>query len=78
MPVETSSVNEYETVVVGAAYLVKGILQRLGVVQAIDSALSHQPEIEATYGALAQVIIVNRLSFQPQIENVRDNVAGPT
>jgi transposase len=66
MPVETSSANEYETVVVGAGYLVKGILQRLGVAQAIDRALSHQPEIEATYGTLAQVIIVNRLSFQPQ------------
>jgi transposase len=55
----------YETVEVGAAYLVKNILSKLGVVSAIDQELSHQPEIEASYGQLAQVIIVNRLAFQP-------------
>jgi len=64
MPVKTRSV-EYETVVVGGAYLVKNILQRLGVVAAIDQALTAQPEIAATYGQLAQAIITNRLSLQP-------------
>jgi len=64
MPIETTSV-EYETMVVGAAYLVKQLLSRLGVVPAIDQALTYQPEIEATYGQLSQVIITNRLSFQP-------------
>lgn len=64
MPAKTEVV-EYETVVVGAAYLVKGILQRLGFTAAVDEALAFQPEIEATYGALAQVVVVNRLTFQP-------------
>lgn len=64
MPVETTT-TEYETVVVGAAYLVKNILRKLGFVSAIDEVLSHQPEIEATYGQLAQVIVANRLAFQP-------------
>ena len=49
MPVETKRV-EYQTIVVGAAYLVKGILTRLGVVEAIDDALTYQPEIATTYG----------------------------
>ena len=48
--------SEYQTVMVGGAYLVKGLLQRLGVAEAIDQALTHQPEIEATYGQLAQVL----------------------
>jgi transposase len=64
MPAKTN-VAEYETVVVGAAYLVKGILQRLGFISAVDEALEFQPEIEATYGALARVIVVDRLTFQP-------------
>lgn len=49
MPIKTRSV-EYKTVVVGGAYLVKNILHRLGVVAAIDQALTAQPEIAATYG----------------------------
>jgi transposase len=57
---------EYETYRIGVAYLVKDILDRLGVVQAIDSGMEHQPEIGCTYGALAQVVILNRLSFEPQ------------
>lgn len=57
---------EYETVQIGAAPLVRGLLKELGVVQAIDSALSVQPEINATYGHLLQTIIVNRLSLDPQ------------
>ena len=58
--------SEYQTVMVGGAYLVKSLLQRLGVVEAIDQALTHQPEIEASYGQLAQVLITNRLTFTPE------------
>ena len=65
MPVETNEV-EYRTVQIGAALLVKGILNRLGVVQAIDQALEYQPEIAASYGTLAQAVIVNRMSLDPQ------------
>jgi transposase len=65
MPVETDVV-EYQTVEIGAAYLVKSILQRLGVVAAIDQELQYQPEIAATYGRLAQVVIFNRMSLNPQ------------
>jgi transposase len=57
--------TEYETVVVGAAYLVKNILRKLDFVLAIDDVLTHQPEIGASYGQLAQVIVANRLTFQP-------------
>src|SRR5439155_18358699 len=57
---------EYETKVVGAGYLVKGILDRLGVAAAIDAAQTHQPTVGATYGTLAQVLIVNRMAFDPQ------------
>jgi transposase len=64
MPTKTNAI-EYQTVVVGAAYLVKGILRRLDFVLAIDDVLEHQPEIETTYGTLAQVIVANRLTFQP-------------
>jgi len=64
MPTKTE-ITEYETVVVGAAYLVKNILKKLGFVEAIDEVLTHQPEIEATYGQLAQVIVTNRLTLQP-------------
>jgi transposase len=65
MPVETNEV-EYRTVQIGAALLVKGILNRLGVVQAIDQALQYQPEIAASYGMLAQAVIINRMSLDPQ------------
>jgi transposase len=64
MPTKTNAI-EYQTVVVGAAYLVKGILKRLDFVSAIDDVLEHQPEIETSYGTLAQVIVANRLTFQP-------------
>lgn len=64
MLIETQPV-EYQTVVVGAAPLLKGLLTRLGVAEAIDRALQFQPEIATTYGALAQVIIVNRMTLQP-------------
>ena len=46
--------------------LLKHLLERLGVAEAIDSALRYQPDIATTYGTLAQVIIVNRMTFQPQ------------
>jgi len=65
MPTETQEI-EYRTVPIGAALLVKGILDRLGVVAAIDQALQYQPEIAATYGRLAQVVIINRMSYDPQ------------
>src|SRR5215207_6529677 len=64
MLVETQPVD-YQTVVVGAAPLLKRLLTRLGVAEAIDRALPFQPDIATTYGALAQVIIVNRMTFQP-------------
>lgn len=64
MPAKTETI-EYETVVVGAAYLVKNILRKLGFVKIIDEVLTHQPEIGATYGQLAQVVVANRLAFQP-------------
>ena len=64
MLVETQPV-EYQTMVVGAAPLLKGLLTRLGVAEAIDGALQVQPDIATTYGALAQVILVNRMTFQP-------------
>jgi transposase len=65
MPVETD-VTEYQTVEIGAAYLVQSILQRLGVEAAIDQELKYQPEIATTYGRLAQVVIFNRMSLNPQ------------
>lgn len=64
MPAKTKSL-EYQTTIVGAAYLVKGILTRLRFVPVIDEVLRSQPDIETTYGALAQVIVANRLTFQP-------------
>jgi len=65
MPVETNEV-EYRTVQIGAGLLVKGILNRLGAVQAIDQALKYQPDIAASYGRLAQAVIINRMSLDPQ------------
>lgn len=66
MPEARGPTIEYETTVVGAAFLVKELLARLGVTQAIDQALTHQPAVGATYGTLAQVLIVNRMAFDPQ------------
>lgn len=51
---------------VGAACLVQDLLRRLDVVGTIDRALSSRPDLPVTYGALAQVLIVNRMSFDPQ------------
>ena len=47
MLVETQPV-EYQTMVVGAAPLLKGLLTRLGVAEAIDGALQFQPDIATT------------------------------
>ncbi|MCP5086788.1 MAG: IS1634 family transposase [Rhodobacteraceae bacterium] len=57
---------EYRTLQIGAASLVKAILDQLEVVKAIDEALEYQPEIESTYGELAQAIVINRMSFAPK------------
>lgn len=65
MRAETNE-DDYRTVPIGAALLVKGILNRLRVVQAIDRALKYQPEIAASYGKLAQAVIINRMSLDPQ------------
>ena len=45
---EPSQGVAYETRVVGAGLVVKGILDRLGVVAAIDQALAHQPVAATT------------------------------
>ncbi len=65
MPMQTNAV-EYKTYTIGAGYLVKRILDQLDVVSAIDQNLRYQPEIGTTYGTLAQVIIINRMTFDPQ------------
>jgi transposase len=57
---------EYETKVIGVAGLAKGLLDQLGVAAAIDEALPSQPRIGATYGRLAEAVIINRLAFEPQ------------
>ena len=44
----------------------KDILNRLGIVEMINSFMEYQPEIGASYATLAQVVIINRLSFDPQ------------
>ena len=41
-------------------------LQQLGVETAIDQELKYQPEVATTYGRLAQVVIFNRMSLNPQ------------
>jgi hypothetical protein len=57
---------EYETKVVGVAGLAKGLLDQLGVAAAIDQAVWSQPAIGTSYGKLAEVLILNRLTFEPQ------------
>ena len=63
MSEQTPGTTTWETPVVGAAYLVNGLLARLGVAEAIDRALAHQPTVGTTYGTLSQVIIGNRMAF---------------
>src|SRR5712692_10536940 len=57
---------ECQTYVVGAACLAQELLRRLEVVATLDGALTAQPTVATTYGQLAQVIILNRMSFDPQ------------
>lgn len=57
---------EYSTLQVGVGPLAKELLENLGIVEIIDNALEYQPEIETTYGILAQVLIINRMSFSPK------------
>jgi transposase len=66
MPGVSAVPVEYETKIVGVAGLAKGMLDQLGVAGVIDRALTHQPAIGTTYGTLAQVLVVNRMSFDPQ------------
>lgn len=65
MPTKVTISDTYQPVVVGAAYLVKGLLYRLRVKEIIDQVLPYQPDIDTTYGALAQVLIANRMTFEP-------------
>lgn len=60
------SETKYETIVVGAAPLVKELLKELEVVEIIDQELKDQPEIKTTYGELSQAVIINRMSFGPK------------
>jgi transposase len=57
---------EVETYQIGVASIVLNLLKRLGIAEIIDSFFKHQPEIGASYGTLALVVIINRLSFDPQ------------
>jgi len=57
---------EIETYQIGVASIVLNLLKRLGIAEIIDSLLKHQPEIGVSYGTLAQVVIINHLSFDPQ------------
>lgn len=66
MPAQTKKADDYQTLVAGGAYLVKGLPRRLRVVEAINEALPHQPAKGASYGELMQVLIANRLSFRPE------------
>lgn len=64
MPTKITISDAYQPQVVGAAYLVKGLLYRLRVKEIIDELLPYQPDIDTTYGALAQVMIANRMTMQ--------------
>src|SRR5713226_3284253 len=65
MPAEAQAI-EYTTVTVGIACLVQQMLQRLEIVPIIDRVLRFQPEVPTTYGTLAQVIVINRMSLDPR------------
>jgi transposase len=65
MPTAAQAI-EYETVTVGIGCLLQQMLQRLEVAPIIDRVLRFQPEVPTTYGALAQVLIINRMSLDPQ------------
>jgi transposase len=61
-----AQVREYTTVTVGIGCLLQQIMQRLEIVPILDGVLRHQPNVPTTYGTLAQVILINRLSLDPQ------------
>lgn len=63
---EKNTTVEYQTIQVGTALLAHALLKELRVANAIDAAINYQPEINATYGHLLQVVILNRLTFAPQ------------
>jgi len=65
MAVATAAL-ECQTYVVGAACLAQDLFRRLDLVATIDRALTTQPTVPASYGQLAQVLILNRMSFDPQ------------
>lgn len=57
---------EYTTVTVGIGCLLQSMLQRLEVAAILDRVLRHQPDVPTTYGTLALVILINRMSLDPQ------------
>ncbi|HZO31199.1 MAG TPA: hypothetical protein VFH48_34975 [Chloroflexota bacterium] len=78
---------EYETKVVGVAGLAKGMLEQLGVAAAIAEALPSQPRTGATYGRLAEGVIVNRADDRlpqepgpdpPDVAALAQRIAGLT
>jgi len=64
MPLKVTISDTFQPQVVGAAYLVKGLLYRLRVREIIDDLLAYQPDVDTTYGTLAQVVIANRMTLQ--------------
>lgn len=64
MPAKVTISDAYQPMAVGAAYLVKGLLYRLRVKEIIDEVVPYQPDIDTTYGTLAQVVIANRMTLQ--------------
>src|SRR5438046_9994725 len=65
MPAEAQAI-EYTTVTVGIGCLLQQMLERLEVPAIIDRVLRFQPEVPTTYGTLAQVLIINRMSLDPR------------
>ena len=76
MAVETSPIDEYQPVVVGAAHLLTDNMKRLDVVDSIDDVLNHQPAIEIPYAALAQVIMARRMRSDAQPLYILGDWAG--
>ena len=63
MPVETSEI-EHPTIHIGTALLVKGFMDRLDLVQAIDQARAHKLEVTATYDKFVQAESINWMSLE--------------
>ena len=51
---------------IGVAGLAQGLLDQLGVAAAMDATLPSQPTIGASYGRLAEAVIINRMTLDPQ------------